>query len=66
MQKHGTLIVLLMRLQMLMAKIILTPVFRDMPYEIIIKKDVYINYTQKVVIQGDEKIEINAVLNKKR
>ena len=49
----------------------ITPVFfdldeKDLPYEVIIKKEGYIDYTQKVVVQSNSKIEINAVLKKNR
>lgn len=48
----------------------LTPVFlklenRDLPYDIVIKKDGYVDHIQKVEIHSGEKIEINAVLQKK-
>ena len=73
-QKYGTLIV---RSKPSHAIVIvdgknnITPVFfnlenRDLPYEIIIKKEGYIDYIQKIVIQSGEKIEINAELKKKR
>ena len=48
----------------------ITPVFfslenRDLPYDVIIKKEGYIDYTQNVIIQSGGKIEINAILKKK-
>lgn len=72
-KKHGTLIV---RSKPSRATVIvdgenrLTPVFfnlesRDLPYDIVIKKEGYIDYIQNVVIQNGEKIEINAILTKK-
>ena len=72
-QKYGTLIV---RSKPSHAIVIvdgknnITPVFfdlenRDLPYDIIIKKEGYIDYIQKIVIQSGEKIEINAELKKK-
>jgi len=47
-----------------------TPVFlklenRDLPYDLVIKKEGYIDYIQKVAIQNGGKIEINAILQKK-
>lgn len=73
-QKYGTLIV---RSKPSHAIVIvdnknnMTPVFfnlenRDLPYDIIIKKEGYIDYKQKVVIQNGGKLEINAILKKKR
>lgn len=72
-QKHGTLVV---RSKPSRADAIvngenrITPVFlklenRDIPYDIVIKKEGYIDYIQKVTIQNGGKIEINAVLTKK-
>jgi nitrous oxide reductase len=73
MQKHGTLIV---RSKPSHAIVIvndkqnITPVFfnlenRDLPYDIMIKKEGYIDHIQNVVIQNGEKIEINAILKKR-
>jgi BRCT domain type II-containing protein len=71
-QKYGTVVV---RSKPSRATVIVngenrtTPVFikldnRELPYDIIIKKEGYFDYTQKVTVQG-KKIEINATLEKK-
>ena len=73
MRLHGTLII---RSKPSHAVVIVdgkenvTPVFfyldeRDLPYDVIIKKEGYTDYTQNVVVQRGSKIEINAVLRKK-
>ena len=49
----------------------ITPVFfdlseRDLPYDVVIKKEGYIDYTQKIIIQSGSKLEITAVLKKNK